>query len=829
MKKISFLLIVFLFPSGISIPAGPTSSPSTSVIRQIKITGHYPYLKKEIQRLLSIQAGDIFHVENIDENQQRLENFFEKEGYYGTRIFITYQYDPKFNVINLNIKVHKGETYRLGKVSVTGNTLYSTSTLQNRLFSFRHFSLSKIKRKIKKIQQAYIHKGFVRARVRLANMEADPIKKQVNISLEIEEHKKLSVQFIGNSWFDSITLLQQATFYREESYSRFEVDRTTERLIAFYLANGFPKISIHPEIVKNSEDETVVIYTILEGLRVRTKKIDFLGNKTVKKKQLLHVMVLKEHTITQQGLFRPDLLDQDIQALVQHYHDTGYFDAKVIQTQVLPNSFGDQVFIKISVDEGNIYKLTSLQFEGNDSFKASVLLKKGGLKLEKPYNQEKINKILEKISSFYFEKGFPYFKINSSRQVDVDKHTVKLTCSLHEGARATIGDIRIEGNYQTKEKIIRNTLKFKSGDIYTYKKILSGQFNLKRLGIFDYALITPQGIEEEKPIVDVLVKVVERKSFTLDFQGGYDSDKSGAGEITLTKRNIFGLGKQLQFRAIGGFEFDRGEMTFYSPRVWGASWNLVNQYFLEYDNRPNFNASSYGLSLGSLKNYGPFWTLLLKTQFVRLNIYEEQSNQDALNKNLFDSTFAQFIQSLSYDIRDNYSDPQKGIYALFTTEFDTDLADALNTFNITQFSVAHYYGFWKRFTLINNIRLGRLLDLSENPRIPADKLFFMGGNDTIRGFGEDAINPSGGKISAIYNAELHFRLAGELKLAGFFDAGSLTDSFSAISLYTIRDSAGVGLRYITPVGPIRLDYGFVLDKKSGEAGQRFHFSFGYFF
>ena len=105
----------------------------------------------------------------------------------------------------------------------------------------------------------------------------------------------------------------------------------------------------------------------------------------------------------------------------------------------------------------------------------------------------------------------------------------------------------------------------------------------------------------------------------------------------------------------------------------------------------------------------------------------------------------------------------------------------------------------------------------------------MGGNDTLRGFQEDAINHSGGRTSLIYNGELQYRLFGDIKLAAFFDAGSLTNSFKDISADSVRESAGFGVRYITPVGPIRLDYGFVLDQKSGEPGQRFHFSFGTFF
>jgi outer membrane protein insertion porin family len=110
-----------------------------------------------------------------------------------------------------------------------------------------------------------------------------------------------------------------------------------------------------------------------------------------------------------------------------------------------------------------------------------------------------------------------------------------------------------------------------------------------------------------------------------------------------------------------------------------------------------------------------------------------------------------------------------------------------------------------------------------------NKLFFLGGDDTIRGFEQDAVDDSGGTVAILYNAELHFRLFEAFKLAGFFDAGVLTNNFGDITWEGWRESAGVGIRYFTPVGPVRLDLGFILDRRNNEPKQRLHFSFGYFF
>lgn len=809
----------------------PSSKSETDIllVRKLSVSGNYPYLSKTILRLSSLQTGEPFEPGAVSENEKRIEDFFEKEGYDGTKVDIGAILDSKPGFINVKIRVHKGKTCRLGETVFVGNTFFDNSRLKNKLSGFGHFKLRRIKKKLKDIQNKYVKKGFVRARLKLASVEVDRERKRVNIAVEVIERRRLVLDFEGNHLFKPQRLDDYVTFHKERGYDKYEVERSRDELLAFYRRNGFIDASITASVDDESEDEIRVSFTIHEGNRARLKKVIFDGAESFGRKALSRVMANREHTLSRQGYYQEEVVEEDLGRIAKLYRDHGYFEAKITGWEAVANRFRDQIIMTIKVQEGSSYLLENIRFEGNEIFEASILLKKGGFKEGKEFDAEKIAKGREKITDFYREKGYPYVDVTTDTGLDKDNKTVKLFINVQEGPQARIGEIVITGRYDTRETVIRNNLKFKSGDLYTYKKILDGQLNLKRLGIFDHVRISTPGLEGESPLVDVLVQVTERKSLTLDIDAGFDSDKLVSGQLLFTKRNIFGLAKQLQFRAVGGFEFDRGEVTLYSPRLFGASWNLVNQYFAQYEDDEQFNAASFGGSVGVLKNFGNDWTLLLKEQVTRFNIFEDQSNSDVLRDNLFDSTFSETVLSTVYDTRDNFADPNRGIYALFSTEFNIDMTDASNIFNITKLNAAHYTHFLNRFTLVNVFRVGKLFRISQATDIPATKLFFMGGNDTVRGFDEDTINTSGGTTSLIYNAELHYRLFNNFKLSGFFDAGSLTETISDISRNSIRESAGFGIRYFTPVGPIRLDYGFVLDKRDGEKGQRLHFSFGYFF
>lgn len=157
-------------------------------------------------------------------------------------------------------------------------------------------------------------------------------------------------------------------------------------------------------------------------------------------------------------------------------------------------------------------------------------------------------------------------------------------------------------------------------------------------------------------------------------------------------------------------------------------------------------------------------------------------------------------------------------------DFGTQFHEDNSHFFKTGFKIGHWYSPHRNFTIANALRVETVVPLTQSSTIPTQELLFMGGADTMRGFGGDELKPEGGTVSVLHNLELQLRLFKGFELAGFLDTGALTDSFKDLSPSTVRHSAGFGFRYLTPVGPIRLDYGFVLDP-----AKTVRFTFGYFF
>lgn len=755
--------------------------------------------------------------------------FLEKNGYYDSKVTITPRHHKKFNVVDLLIKIKKGKTYRVDKITVTGNTIFSTQSIKSKISKASRFRTKRLKDDLKKIKKMYANDGYIKARVKLKKVTFNPDTRKVDIELTIKENKKLKIVFEGDIVIPVGKLRSITALEERHSYDRYAIRNGRKRLEKYFKNQGYQNVKIKSRILKPSKNEVVAKYIIASGHKVELKKIDLEGNGGISDKKIKKVLFSKESGFLAREPFNPGFFNADQLALLDLYKSHGYFDVQIGELKIESNRFGDHKTITFPIQEGESYKIHSIQFESAQPLDAQELLKKSGLKEGDFYDRDKISRAQQIITDKLFDQGHAYAQVGINSSILRDEHKLDLLIHVDLGPKVHVRTVTIDGNDITRKSVLVKNMKIYPGEIFSYRKMLEAQQQLRKLGIFSSIQMSPRGYDEKSDQIDLKVTVLERKTISANIQGGFDSRHLATGEFNFTKYNLMGKAKHFNTRMIGGPKYDRGEITFSSPRLFGASWNFANQYFVEYEDEPNFVDLNYGGYISTLKNFGTRLTFGFKEQITHTEVFEDRSNIAELGDSLFDNTFNEFQLSLGYDRRDNYSDPQKGYYVLVKNELNTDLSDVANNFNIVQVNASHHLSFLKRFTLNNTVRYGHTFEISNNPRIPVNKLFFLGGTDTIRGFPEDGVDDSGGTVALVYNAELHLRIHKSLKLAGFFDTGFLSDDVNSVTVSAFRESAGVGLRYFTPIGPIRLDYGFILDRRAGDPASSFHFSFGYFF
>ena len=512
----------------------------------------------------------------------------------------------------------------------------------------------------------------------------------------------------------------------------------------------------------------------------------------------------------------------------------GFLDARIGEWQVGPTPQGYALDVVIPVEEGPQTIVEGIEFEGDTVFGDSRLAKALKMKVGRPFDEPGLEDDRQRLSTFYADHGYPYADVAQSWE-PCGKSGACLRYDVEAGQKVTIGHILIIGDVLTSQKAIKHAMSIREGDPFSYRKLIESQQGVRRLGAFAAVNIETIGLEEREKVVHLRVKVEEQRPFQVDLGLSYSTDEALTASFSFTNLNAFGWAKQNTLRLIGGQKLSRMEIGWFDPRFLSSSFEMSTIAWVQYQKQPSYAYTQAGGALSwfrRLRRFGFYFRWELdRNYFVAGD--SVAADADSLRNN----TISRIALSSSYDSRDSFSDPRSGFFTLGGAGIYNEIMGAEANFVKFQWQGANDLSPFPWLTLTTALRFNQIVTIGSNVSVPTNELLFMGGSDTVRGFNYQSLGPvnaagqaTGGRIRWIWNEELRARIWRTLQWAFFLDMGSLTDSYSAIGWSTtVRRSFGFGLRYMTPVGPIRADYGIKLDRKPGESFGHFHFTFGYVF
>lgn len=804
------------------------------VITQIDVSGNYPYLENKVLKYLTIHTGELYTPKRVEEQIERIKEFYVRQGHIDTEVYVEEEAEPLVHGVALTFHIRRGEQIRYRKIEVQGNHAYPASRFSSVIDSWRPYSELRLRRSIRELTEFYRLHGYPRVKISIVKKSIDFEQRRTDLVLSVDEGPHVKVKFIGNRHISKGKLRHAITVFREGSYDSFEIEASAEAIKDLYKNIGYPDVSIETQSATKKDGSILVTFLIEEGASKIVKKIGFVGNDHVNAGRLKKAMSTKQRALGHKGAFNPEIVEGDSKAIRDVYGSEGYVEAEVGDWNVKPTEQGFDIDVTIPVSEGEQTIVKKVEFKGNESFSSMRLLKVLKVKPKKPLDEVAIPEDRQRILVYYADHGHPYAGVKQQIIRDESSHTAKIVYEIDEGIEVKIGQILIVGDVLTSQKAIRGAMGIREGEPFNYKKIVNNQLKLRRLGAFSAVTVETIGLAERESTVHLLVDVDEQKPFLLDLEFGYSTDFSFTGALAFTNLNSFGWAKSTMFKLTGGRDLQRAEVGWLDPSLVGSSFEMSVLSWIQHEVRPAFDYMQLAGSLGFFRRYKSFG-FFFKYELDR-NYLVEGSSTAADAESLRNNTISKISLSSSYDTRDSFSNPTKGWYTLGGVDIYNEIRGAHANFVKFNWLGENDITAWKRLTLTTELRFNRIATIGNNVSVPTPELLFLGGDDTIRGFDEDSLgpvdangNPTGGRTRFIMNEELRIRLFGRFSWAFFFDMGSLTNDFSDINWDTIRRSAGFGLRYVTPVGPIRADYGIKLDRKAGESFGRFHLTFGYVF
>jgi len=668
--------------------------------------------------------------------------------------------------------------------------------------------------------------------------EIDPFEGGIKLIFVIREKPTIvRIEFQGNKEYEDSKLQEKISLSAGAIADAVLIQDTVAKLRTFYEEEGYWLSRIVPVIKRINPDEVSLTFQIEEGKQVKIRDIHFEGSRVFAEDQLKKVIETRERWLfsflTGSGYYKKDRMDVDIEKLRDFYFNNGFIKAVIGDPVVRLTDDREGMTIRIPVSEGEQFRISSLEFSGNTVFDSDTLRKRLTLQPDTPFSKETLRKDVFSISELYSENGYAIVTITPDLIPDEGKKLVKVLLRIAEGEKYRIGRIEIAGNIKTRDKVIRREVRLDEGDEFNSALLRRSYERINNLNFFDNVELTPKPRPDEK-LLDLDIKVKERPTGFLSVGGGYSSVDRFIAMVDLTQGNLFGRGQFIKFRGELGGRSTLYEVSFREPWFLDTPISFTtNVYkttrqYIAYDKK----ATGFGVSFG--KSFSEYWRGDIGYNIETATIYDVTDDAPKLIKEQRGTNITSSISpSIVRDSRNNFLDPTKGsknaIYFTYaglggTNYFFKSVAESAWYFPVRS----------SAFLLRGRFGYGTGIWGKE---LPLYERFYVGGINSVRGLGFGDAGPRdadtgdviGGTEELLFNAEYIFPLVAEARLKGviFFDAGNAYDSFKDFG--TLRYTTGAGFRWISPIGPIRLEWGYNLDPKPGESRSRFEFTFGTFF
>jgi outer membrane protein insertion porin family len=669
-------------------------------------------------------------------------------------------------------------------------------------------------------------------------VKADPFEGGIKLIYVLREKPTIiKVDFQGNKEYGDSKLKEKITITPGSIADTVLIQDNAARLSKFYEEEGYWLANVVPVIKKISENDVTLTYQIDEGPKIKIRRIIIEGNKHISSSKIKGVM--KTSTwwlfsfITSSGYYKKDVMQKDVERIKDLYFDHGYIKAVVGEPEVTVNRKERSMTIRIRVSEGDQYRISSVDVAGNKAYSDKKIMSMITVQPGNVFDKSLVEKNIQSISSLYMDNGYALVSVTPDLVPDEKNKTVRVTLAINEGDLYRVGRIEISGNTKTRDKVIRREMRLDEGDIFDSAKIRRSYQRINNLNYFSSVEIIPKP-RYKKKVVDLGIKVKERSTDFLSVGGGYSSVDKFIATADLTLGNLFGRGQYLKIKGEIGGVSSLYEISFRDPWFLDKPISLSTgiyrntRQYVEYDQR----ATGVYLSLG--KNFSEYWSGSIGYNFERATIYNiSEGVSPIILDQIGTNTTSSITPSIVRDSRDNYLDPTRGSRNALTFTFAG--LGGTNAFVKGTVDSAWYFPLGQTSFMVRG-RFGYSHGIFDK-KLPLYERFYVGGIYTVRGLGFGDAGPKdpatgdaiGGTTELIFNTEYVFPILTQMRFKGvvFFDAGNSYEDFQDFG--ALRYTTGAGIRWISPMGPIRVEWGYNLDRKPGESASKIEFAFGSFF
>ncbi len=670
----------------------------------------------------------------------------------------------------------------------------------------------------------------------------------------VERPAIASIDFSGIKEFEKdalIKALRGVGLSQGRYYDKALVERAEQELKRQYLTRGFYAAEVTTTVTPVDQSRVSVLFSVVEGPSAKIRQVNFIGNKAVSTSTLRDEMQLSTPNwfswYTKNDLYSKEKLTVDLENIRNYYLNRGYLEFNIESTQVSISPDKKDMYLTLTVHEGEPYTVSSVKLTGNLLDRQAELQKLITVKVGELFSAEKLQATTKAIVDKLGEYGYAFATVSAQPAIDQVHHTVALTLQVEPSRRVYVRRVNIVGNTKTRDEVIRREMRQLESSWFDSSRLALSKDRINRLGYFTNVEVTTVPVEGTTDQVDVNVKVDEKPTGAITLGAGFSSTDKVVLSAGVSQDNVFGSGTSLAVNVNTARSYRTLTVTQVDPyfTVDGIK-RITDLYYrttqpLYYSTDSSFRIITAG---GDLKFGVPFsevdtvyFGMGFEQDRLDVDAYTPQSYIDYVNQFGRVSNNVPLTVGWSRDARDSALVPSRGYFTQANAEYGTPIG--ATQYYKADLQVQYYYSISRGFILGLNFQGGYGNGLAGKP-YPIFKNYFAGGIGSVRGYEPSSLGPRdvttndpiGGSKMIVGNIELTFPLPGTgydrtLRVFTFLDGGNVWgDEGSSIGANGLRYGYGVGLAWISPIGPLKVSVGFPVVKHEGDQYQKFQFQIG---
>jgi outer membrane protein insertion porin family len=628
------------------------------------------------------------------------------------------------------------------------------------------------------------------------------------------------------------------------------LEEARQKIIEVYQGRGFTDVSVQFRVdpIDQKRGTSRVTYTVTEGARGAVRQINFEGNTHFSARVLRKQMKTRGRTpiyfVDKSGRLDEAQLQQDLDKIREFYQDHGYIDVEVKDVRRERTEKGPMI-LTIAIVEGpqyHVHKLTITGYQNTTEEKIRALLK---MKEGSVYSPKQLRDDAKKVADAYGSGGYVDLVVQPEG-TPAGPALIDVHYGIEEGARSFVNRVNIEGNTRTKDKVIRREVLVAPGDVFNTVRVDITKKRLENLGYFAKVETYPE--ETDIPgRKDLTILVQEKRTGSLSFGGGYSTVDQLVGFAELTQGNFdlfnwpsfTGGGQKFRLRIQYGTQRKDFILSITEPYFLDRRLSLNGQAFYTEANylSAEYNQRNYGFLFELRKPINAYTSASLGYQLQDVDIFDVSSSaSDFIQSQKGSSTESKIFGSVLYDTRDNPLLTRRGHRFSFAPYIAGGFLGGDTQVYGLDFEGSQYFHLpWDTILLING-EIATASQWGDGTDVPIFERLYLGGSNNLRGFPFREVGPQdengepiGGKSMWRTTIEWTFPIIEKARGAVFYDTGFVNSGEWSFGFNHIASDIGIGLRLDLPIGPLRLDYGYPIQRDGYNGGGHFNFNVGYQF